>query len=202
MLHLAFSPTPRPILFRSSLRLSCDNISPHKFKDYSMVKMDIDVRVANATVYAMEVLPPKGQPFLKRERIPMDVIFKPWVPCALESTASQHIEKGVNPAPPVLAKTIILLNFTIRKGDGHFLGCTQLLFVWMKSHFRYLYKHLCQVFVPLTRPIEEFLKSEWPPNQSFEEWVQNLSTLTYQEIEWRAPWMIQSTILIGCSGHL
>ncbi|MBA0756360.1 hypothetical protein Gogos_021282 [Gossypium gossypioides] len=25
-------------------------MSPHKFKDYSMVKMDIDVRVANATV--------------------------------------------------------------------------------------------------------------------------------------------------------
>ncbi|MBA0613128.1 hypothetical protein Godav_013636 [Gossypium davidsonii] len=40
-------------------------MSPHKFKNYSMVKMDIDVRVANATVYAMKVLPPKGQPFLK-----------------------------------------------------------------------------------------------------------------------------------------
>ncbi|MBA0798289.1 hypothetical protein Gohar_008895 [Gossypium harknessii] len=39
-------------------------MSPHKFKDYSMVKMDKDVRVVNATAYAMEVLPPKGQPFL------------------------------------------------------------------------------------------------------------------------------------------
>ncbi|MBA0796230.1 hypothetical protein Gohar_007014 [Gossypium harknessii] len=27
-------------------------MSPHKFKDYSMVKMDIDVHVANATVVA------------------------------------------------------------------------------------------------------------------------------------------------------
>ncbi|MBA0844870.1 hypothetical protein Goarm_023316 [Gossypium armourianum] len=35
----------------------------------------------------------------------------------------------------------------------------------MKSHFRCLYKHFCQVFVPSTRPIEEFLESEWPPNQ-------------------------------------
>ncbi|MBA0753498.1 hypothetical protein Gogos_020021 [Gossypium gossypioides] len=50
-----------------------------------------------------------------------------------------------------------------------------------------LYKHFCQVFVPSTRPIEEFLEIEWPPNQSIEEWVQNLSTLTYQKIEWRAP---------------
>ncbi|MBA0755676.1 hypothetical protein Gogos_021038 [Gossypium gossypioides] len=53
-----------------------------------MVKMDIDVRVANATVYTMEVLPLKGQPFLKGERIPIDVIFKPWVPRALESAVS------------------------------------------------------------------------------------------------------------------
>ncbi|MBA0844869.1 hypothetical protein Goarm_023316 [Gossypium armourianum] len=52
----------------------------------------------------------------------------------------------------------------------------------MKSHFRCLYKHFCQVFVPSTRPIEEFLESEWPPNQLIEKWVQNLSTLTCQEI--------------------
>ncbi|MBA0754475.1 hypothetical protein Gogos_020876 [Gossypium gossypioides] len=26
--------------------------------------------------------------------------------------------------------------------------------------------------------------------------------MTYQEIEWRAPWMIRSTVLIGFSGHL
>ncbi|MBA0746874.1 hypothetical protein Gogos_009353 [Gossypium gossypioides] len=40
----------------------------------------------------------------------------------------------------------------------------------MKSHFRCLYKRFRQVFVPSTRPIEEFLESEWPPNQSIEEW--------------------------------
>ncbi|PPD87840.1 hypothetical protein GOBAR_DD15218 [Gossypium barbadense] len=72
----------------------------------------------------------------------------------------------------------------------------------MKSHFRCLYKRFRQVFVPSTKPIEEFLETKWPPNQSIEEWFQNLSTLTYQEIEWRAPWMIRSTVLIGCSGHL
>ncbi|MBA0664472.1 hypothetical protein Goklo_004462 [Gossypium klotzschianum] len=74
--------------------------------------------------------------------------------------------------------------------------------IWMKSHFRCLYKRFHQVFVLSTRPIEEFLESKWPPNQSIEEWFQNLSTLTYQEIEWRAPWMIRSTVLIRCSGHL
>ncbi|MBA0608948.1 hypothetical protein Godav_021102 [Gossypium davidsonii] len=52
MLYIAFGPTPGPILFRrSSLKLSCDNMSLHKFKDYSMVKMDIDVRVANCLAW-------------------------------------------------------------------------------------------------------------------------------------------------------
>ncbi|TYJ49651.1 hypothetical protein E1A91_A01G149400v1 [Gossypium mustelinum] len=109
-----------------------------------------------------------------------------------------RIEKWVNLTPAVLAETIISPNFFKSKGDGRFLGCAQLLFIWMKSHFRCPYKHFCQVFVPSTRPIEDFLESEWPPNQSTEEWVHNLSTLTHQEIEWRAPWMIRSTILIGC----
>ncbi|MBA0643985.1 hypothetical protein Goklo_028223, partial [Gossypium klotzschianum] len=72
----------------------------------------------------------------------------------------------------------------------------------MKSHFRRLCKRFRQVFVPSTRPIEEFLESEKPPNQSIEECVQNLSTLTYQEIEWRALWMIRSTVIIWCDGQL
>ncbi|MBA0638004.1 hypothetical protein Godav_028936 [Gossypium davidsonii] len=93
-----------------------------------------------------------------------------------------HIEKVVNLTPEVLTETIISLNFIRGKGDRRFLGCTQ-LFVWMKSHFKRLYKHFRQVFIPLTKPIEEFLESEWPPNQSIEEWVKNLSALTCQEIE-------------------
>ncbi|MFQ6649782.1 hypothetical protein Gotur_022974 [Gossypium turneri] len=62
-------------------------------------------------------------------------------------------------------------------------------------------KTLGYVFVPSTKPIEEFLESECPPNQLIEDWVQNLSTFTYQEIEWRTPWMIQSTVLIRYGGH-
>ncbi|MBA0796115.1 hypothetical protein Gohar_006912, partial [Gossypium harknessii] len=69
-----------------------------------------------------------------------------------------QIEKGVNLALAFLAKTIISLNLIGRRGDGRFLGYSQLLFVWMKSHFRCLYKCFCQVFVPSTRPIKEFLE--------------------------------------------
>ncbi|PPD80952.1 hypothetical protein GOBAR_DD22116 [Gossypium barbadense] len=82
-------------------------------------------------------------------------------------------------------------------GDRHFA-----LFAFAVYGLTMFPKALEYVFVPSTRPIEKFLEGEWPPNQSIEEWVQNLSTLTYQEIEWRAPWMIRSTVLIGCGGHL
>ncbi|KAG4204684.1 hypothetical protein ERO13_A04G057152v2 [Gossypium hirsutum] len=108
-----------------------------------------------------------------------------------------QIENWVNPAPTVLAKTFISLIFIRRKREGCFLVCAQ-LFVWVKGYFRFHYKHFCQVFVHLTRPIKEFLESDWPPNQLIEEWVQNLSTLTYQEIEWKALWIIRSMVLIGC----
>ncbi|MBA0876657.1 hypothetical protein Goshw_010778 [Gossypium schwendimanii] len=49
----------------------------------------------------------------------------------------------------------------------------------MKSHFRCLYKHFCQVFVPSTRPIEEFLESEWPPNQLIEVWWSFVGSLNW-----------------------
>ncbi|MFQ6643456.1 hypothetical protein Gotur_018215 [Gossypium turneri] len=77
-----------------------------------------------------------------------------------------QIEKGVNSALAVLTETIISLNFIKRKANKRFLGCSQLLFIWMKSHFMCLYKRFCQVFVPLTRPIEEFLIQRLEANLS------------------------------------
>ncbi|TYJ39745.1 hypothetical protein E1A91_A04G090700v1 [Gossypium mustelinum] len=85
-----------------------------------------------------------------------------------------QIKKRMNPAPAILAKTIISLNFIRRKGYGRFLECAQLLFIWMKSYFRCLYKSFRQLFFPSTRLIEEFLESEWPPNQSIKEWFRTL----------------------------
>ncbi|MBA0788874.1 hypothetical protein Gotri_024966 [Gossypium trilobum] len=68
-----------------------------------------------------------------------------------------QIEKRANPASTFLAKTIISLNLIRRKGDERVLGYAWLLFVWMKNHFRCLYKRFRQVLVPSTRLIEEFL---------------------------------------------
>ncbi|MBA0812947.1 hypothetical protein Gohar_026856, partial [Gossypium harknessii] len=49
-----------------------------------------------------------------------------------------------------------LANFLFQIGKG--VNPAPLLFIWMKSHFRCLYKHFHQVFVPSTRRIEEFLE--------------------------------------------
>ncbi|MBA0838172.1 hypothetical protein Goarm_010256 [Gossypium armourianum] len=51
-------------------------------------------------------------------------------------------------------------------GDRHFS-----LFAFFVYGLIVFPKALGHVFVPSTRPIEELLKSEWPPNQSIEEWV-------------------------------
>ncbi|MBA0756752.1 hypothetical protein Gogos_021599 [Gossypium gossypioides] len=73
-------------------------MSPHKFKDYSIVKMDIDVRVANATMDAM------GKASSDKHLALFAFVVYGLI-----------IEKGVNPAPTVLAETIISLNFIRRK---------------------------------------------------------------------------------------
>ncbi|MBA0839452.1 hypothetical protein Goarm_005174 [Gossypium armourianum] len=140
MLHLAFGPTPGPILFRrTSLRLSCGNMSPHKFKeyfmvkDYSMVKMDIDVCVANATVYAMEFDIKDAMGKASSDRHLALFAFAVYglivFPKALGYVSIEladfllQIKKGVIPSPAALVETIISLNSIRRKGDGRFLGC-------------------------------------------------------------------------------
>ncbi|MBA0810861.1 hypothetical protein Gohar_002815 [Gossypium harknessii] len=59
-----------------------------------MVKMDIDVRVAKCYRVRYGSLTTQGPTLFKGERIPMDVIFKPWVPRALESAVRQHEKYG------------------------------------------------------------------------------------------------------------
>ncbi|XVE95880.1 hypothetical protein REPUB_Repub02eG0172900 [Reevesia pubescens] len=43
--------------------------------------------------------------------------------------------KKIDPAPSIVAETIRTLNFCKRKGKGHLLACTQLLYIWAQSHF-------------------------------------------------------------------
>ncbi|XVE95416.1 hypothetical protein REPUB_Repub02eG0095200 [Reevesia pubescens] len=46
-----------------------------------------------------------------------------------------QVNKGINPASSILVETIRTLNFCRRKRKGRLIGCTQLIYVWLQSHF-------------------------------------------------------------------
>ena len=43
----------------------------------------------------------------------------------------EQIDNQVNPIPTIIAKTIWSLNYCRRKGEGNFIGCVQLLYIWI-----------------------------------------------------------------------
>ena len=47
----------------------------------------------------------------------------------------EQIDNQVNPVPTIIAETIQSLNYCKRKGEGNFIGCAQLLYIWIQSHF-------------------------------------------------------------------
>ncbi|KAG8490249.1 hypothetical protein CXB51_015532 [Gossypium anomalum] len=47
----------------------------------------------------------------------------------------ERLKQGINPVPTILAETFRSLSSYRRKGEGRFIGCAQLLNVWILSHF-------------------------------------------------------------------
>ena len=47
----------------------------------------------------------------------------------------EQILNQANPVPTIIAETIRSLNYCRRKGEGNFIGCAQLLYIWIRSHF-------------------------------------------------------------------
>ena len=47
----------------------------------------------------------------------------------------KQINNQANPVPAIVAETIRSLNFSRGKGEGDFIGCAQLLYMWIRSHF-------------------------------------------------------------------
>ena len=69
----------------------------------------------------------------------------------------EQVNNQANLVLAIIAKTICSLNFCRKKGEGQFIGCVQLLYIWIRSHFWDKYtkplKHFMDTFVP----INEFL---------------------------------------------
>ena len=47
----------------------------------------------------------------------------------------EQIDNQVNPIPAIVVETIRSLNYCRRKSEWSFIGCAQLLYIWIRSHF-------------------------------------------------------------------
>ena len=76
------------------------------------------------------------------------------------------VNKQANPIPIIIVETIRSLNFYRKKGECQCIGCVQLLYIWIRSHFwgksTKPLKHFIGTFVP----INEFLKKDWLMHQT------------------------------------
>ena len=90
------------------------------------------------------------------------MVIYPKVLNHMEVMVVDLVEQVSNQADFVLAiitETIHLLNFCRRKEEGQFIGCVQLLYIWIRSHFWGKYTKPLKHFMD-TLPINEFLKKD------------------------------------------
>ncbi|MBA0788247.1 hypothetical protein Gotri_025979 [Gossypium trilobum] len=83
----------------------------------------------------------------------------------------EKLRQGINPVPTILAKTFRSLSSSRRKGEGRFIGCTQLLNTWIFSHF---WKVECTPFHMFSKTfasLEAYLEKDWPKDVTEQHWV-------------------------------
>ena len=74
----------------------------------------------------------------------------------------EHIDNQANPVLVILAETIQSLNYCRRKGEGDFIGCTQLLYIWIRSHFWGKCEAFLRFCMSTMVPVKEFCQKQWP----------------------------------------
>ncbi|OMP10244.1 hypothetical protein COLO4_04691 [Corchorus olitorius] len=92
----------------------------------------------------------------------------------------EQVIQQIDPAPGIVAETLKSLNFYRREGNSRFVGCAQLLYVWINSHFKCSKSTFTKDWVrhPWTprndNPIRSFCSSEWPTKGTKQQWVARL----------------------------
>ncbi|KAE8666750.1 crt-like protein 1-like isoform X2 [Hibiscus syriacus] len=107
----------------------------------------------------------------------------------------EQLPRRVNPAPTILAETFRSLNHCRRTGGGRFIGCVQLLQVWIHSHFWKTNGVAYRRFSTTYSPLGEFITMKWHEDASKEEWMKVFIHLQDRDITWRAPWLFLSDVL-------
>ncbi|KAG8489905.1 hypothetical protein CXB51_016047 [Gossypium anomalum] len=113
----------------------------------------------------------------------------------------ERLKQGVNPVPTILAETFRSLSTCRRVGKGRFIGCAQLLNVWILSHFWKEERTPFHMFSKTFAPLEAYLKKEWPKEITEQHWVSVFQNLHADDITWRAPWIRPSVLLYKCGSQ-
>ncbi|KAG8497735.1 hypothetical protein CXB51_007375 [Gossypium anomalum] len=113
----------------------------------------------------------------------------------------ERLKQGVNPVPTILAETFRSLSTCRRVGKGRFIGCAQLLNVWILSHFWKVERTPFHMFSKTFAPLEAYLKKEWPKEITEQHWVSVFQNLCAEDITWRAPWIRPSVLLYKCGSQ-
>ncbi|KAG8502404.1 hypothetical protein CXB51_000440 [Gossypium anomalum] len=113
----------------------------------------------------------------------------------------ERLKQGVNPVLTILAETFRSLSTCRRIGKGRFIGCAQLLNVWILSHFWKVERTPFHMFSKTFAPLEAYLKKEWPREVTEQHWVSVFQNLRAEDITWRAPWIRPSVLLYKCGGQ-
>ncbi|KAG8497914.1 hypothetical protein CXB51_007295 [Gossypium anomalum] len=113
----------------------------------------------------------------------------------------ERLKQGVNHVPTILAETFRSLSTCRRVGKGRFIGCAQLLNVWILSHFWKVERTPFHMFSKTFAPLEAYLKKEWPKEITEQHWVSVFQNLRAEDIMWRAPWIRPSVLLYKCGSQ-
>ncbi|KAK5835971.1 hypothetical protein PVK06_011702 [Gossypium arboreum] len=107
----------------------------------------------------------------------------------------ERLKQRINPVPTILAETFRSLNSCRKTGKGRFIGCAQLLNVWILSHFWKVERTPYHMFSKTFAPLEAYIEREWPKDVTEEHWVSVFQNLRAEDIIWRAPWIRPSVLL-------
>ncbi|MBA0760030.1 hypothetical protein Gotri_022823 [Gossypium trilobum] len=110
----------------------------------------------------------------------------------------ENLRQGINPIPTILAETFRSLNNCRKKREGHFIGCAQLVNVWIFSHFWKLERTPFHMFSKTFAPLEALLEKDWPNDVTEQHWISVFQNLRVEDITWRAHWIRLSALLYKC----
>ena len=114
----------------------------------------------------------------------------------------EQINYLVNSFLAIIVETIRSLNYCRRKGERNFIGCAQLLYIWIRSHFWGKCEASLRFYMSTMVPIREFRQKKWPKDQTREQWVTAFRDQDSTHATWKYPWMNQGCVLYGCRDNM